>query len=81
MPNRATMCWSAPLSDSVTIDPRTAPEACASMAEVRQGVDALDRAIVTLLAAYALIYSLPVVALYLFVSWKFGFRFFGGIKA
>ncbi|MEQ9637485.1 MAG: carbohydrate ABC transporter permease [Devosia marina] len=37
--------------------------------------------IVTLLAAYALIYSLPVVALYLFVSWKFGFRFFGGIKA
>jgi len=37
--------------------------------------------IVTLLAAYALIYSLPVVVLYLFVSWKFGFRFFGGIKA
>ena len=35
----------------------------------------------TLLAAYSLIYSLPVVALYLFVSWKFGFRFFGGIKA
>ncbi|WP_339870689.1 chorismate mutase [uncultured Brevundimonas sp.] len=44
------MCWSAPLSDSVTIDPRTAPESCASMAEVRQGVDALDRALVTLLA-------------------------------
>tara|TARA_R110000787_G_scaffold18082_1_gene55748 strand:- start:575 stop:901 length:327 start_codon:yes stop_codon:yes gene_type:complete len=38
------------LSDSVTIDPRTAPESCASMAEVRQGVDALDRALVTLLA-------------------------------
>jgi multiple sugar transport system permease protein len=37
--------------------------------------------IVTLLAAYSLIYSLPVVILYLFVSWKFGFRFFGGIKA
>ena len=44
------MCWSAPLSDSVKIDPRTAPEACASMAEVRQGVDALDRALVRLLA-------------------------------
>ena len=44
------MCWSAPLSDSVTIDPRTAPEACASMAEVRQGVDALDRALVVLLS-------------------------------
>jgi multiple sugar transport system permease protein len=37
--------------------------------------------IVTLLAAYSLIYSLPVILLYLFVSWKFGFRFFGGIKA
>jgi len=44
------MCWSAPLSDSVTIDPRTAPEDCNSMAEVRQGVDALDRALVVLLA-------------------------------
>lgn len=44
------MCWSAPLSDSVTIDPRTAPEACQSMGEVRQGVDALDRALVLLLA-------------------------------
>ena len=44
------MCWSAPLSDSVKIDPRTAPEACVSMAEVRQGVDALDRALVRLLA-------------------------------
>ena len=44
------MCWSAPLSDNVKIDPRTAPEACASMVEVRQGVDALDRALVTLLA-------------------------------
>ena len=44
------MCWSAPLSDSVTIDPRTAPEDCSSMVEVRQGVDALDRALVRLLA-------------------------------
>ncbi|MGA0546611.1 chorismate mutase [Brevundimonas sp. VNH65] len=44
------MCWSAPLSDNVTIDPRPTPEACSSMAEVRQGVDALDRALVTLLA-------------------------------
>lgn len=44
------MCWSAPLSDSVKIDPRTAPDACVSMVEVRQGVDALDRALVILLA-------------------------------
>ena len=32
------------------IDPRTPPHACATMAEVRQGVDALDRALVALLA-------------------------------
>lgn len=44
------MCWSAPLSDSLPIDPRIAPEACTSMAEVRAGVDALDRALVVLLA-------------------------------
>jgi multiple sugar transport system permease protein len=37
--------------------------------------------IVTLLAAYSLLYSLPVNALYHFVSWRFGDRFFGGIKA
>jgi isochorismate pyruvate lyase len=35
---------------TLSIDPRTAPEDCASMAEVRVGVDALDRALVTLLA-------------------------------
>ena len=44
------MCWSAPLSDELKIDARVAPEDCGSMAEVRQGVDALDRALVTLLA-------------------------------
>ncbi len=44
------MCWSAPLSGEVKIDPRTAPEACTTMAEVREGVDALDRALVHLLA-------------------------------
>jgi isochorismate pyruvate lyase len=51
------MCWSAPLSVdvksppvTVSIDARTAPEDCQSMAEVRHGVDALDRALVVLLA-------------------------------
>ncbi len=38
------------MSDEVRIDPRTAPEACTTMAEVREGVDALDRALVTLMA-------------------------------
>lgn len=38
------------MSDSIPVDRRTAPRDCTSMAEVRQGVDALDRALVALLA-------------------------------
>jgi len=44
---------SVDLKDSpalVPVDARVAPEACLSMAEVRHGVDALDRALVVLLA-------------------------------
>lgn len=37
-------------STTLTIDERPVPEDCQSMADVRQGVDALDRALVTLLA-------------------------------
>lgn len=39
-----------PVPVAVSIDPRTAPEDCRSMAEVRDGVDALDRTLVVLLA-------------------------------
>ena len=34
----------------MAVDDRVAPEACADMAEVRRGVDALDRALVSLMA-------------------------------
>ena len=34
----------------ISIDPVTAPEDCQTMAEVREGVDALDRALVALIA-------------------------------
>ncbi|WP_312689253.1 chorismate mutase [Brevundimonas nasdae] len=37
-------------SDPVAVDSRVDPADCQSMAEVRQGVDALDRALVALLA-------------------------------
>ena len=37
-------------STVVPVDARVAPEACLTMAEVRHGVDALDRALVQLLA-------------------------------
>jgi multiple sugar transport system permease protein len=33
-----------------------------------------------LISAFSLLYSLPVVAMYLFVSRRYGFRFHGGIK-
>lgn len=36
--------------------------------------------IITLTSAYALLYGIPAVVLYLFVNWRYGFRFFGGIK-
>ena len=35
---------------------------------------------IKLVSAFALLYTLPVVAFYLLVNWKYGFRFFGGIK-
>ena len=49
------MFWSAPLSAEhhpqiVAVDARIDPAGCQSMTEVRQGVDALDRALVALLA-------------------------------
>jgi isochorismate pyruvate lyase len=37
-------------STTLSLDARPAPEGCETMAEVRVGVDALDRALVTLLA-------------------------------
>ncbi len=35
---------------------------------------------ITLVSAYSLLYSFPVLVLYLLVNWRYGFRFFGGIK-
>lgn len=34
----------------------------------------------TLVSAYAFLYTIPVLLLYLLINWRFGFRFFGGIK-
>jgi multiple sugar transport system permease protein len=35
---------------------------------------------ITLVAAYSILYTLPVLLLYLLINWRYGFRFFGGIK-
>ncbi len=32
------------------------------------------------IAAYAIFYTLPVLLLYLLINWRYGFRFYGGIK-
>lgn len=37
--------------------------------------------VITLVSAYAFLYVIPVLVLYLFVNWKYGFQFFGGIKS
>ncbi|GMA14208.1 carbohydrate ABC transporter permease (plasmid) [Deinococcus metallilatus] len=36
--------------------------------------------VLTLVSAYSFLYVLPVLLLYLWVNWRYGFRFFGGIK-
>lgn len=36
--------------------------------------------VITLVSAYSLLYTIPVLVLYLLVNWRYGFRFFGGIK-
>jgi len=33
-----------------------------------------------LISAYSVLYTLPVILLYLVINWRYGFRFFGGIK-
>lgn len=35
---------------------------------------------IRLVSAYSFLYALPVLIFYLLVNWKYGFRFFGGIK-
>ncbi len=35
---------------------------------------------IPVVAAYAVLYTLPVLLLYLLINWRYGFRFFGGIK-
>lgn len=35
---------------------------------------------IKLIAAYSILYTLPVLLLYLIINWRYGFRFFGGIK-
>jgi multiple sugar transport system permease protein len=35
---------------------------------------------IPVIAAYAVLYTLPVLLLYLLINWRYGFRFYGGVK-
>ncbi len=56
--------------------PSKAPAAVEVYSFYTQG----GQARVGLIAAFSLLYSLPVVLLYLFVNRRYGFRFYGGLK-
>jgi isochorismate pyruvate lyase len=47
---QAAMSSKSFVGETLAIDPRTPPEDCTTMAQVRVGVDALDRALVRLIA-------------------------------
>lgn len=69
--------WGAFLIPFVLLrDPQKMPAAIATFSFYTEA----GTPVVTLVAAYALLYALPVLALYLFVNARYGFRFFGGIK-
>jgi multiple sugar transport system permease protein len=57
-------------------DPDIAPASVVMFSFYTEGGQANLR----LLAAFSLLYSVPVVVLYVFVNRRYGFRFYGGIK-
>ena len=57
-------------------DPDVAPASVVMFSFYTEGGQANLR----LLAAFSLLYSVPVVLLYVFVNRRYGFRFYGGIK-
>jgi len=40
----------------------------------------VDRPFFRTVAAFSLIYTIPVLVMYFYVNKKYGFRFYGGIK-
>ena len=57
-------------------DPERSPAAVLMYSFYTEG----GQAVLTTLAAFAFIYTLPVVVMYLYVNKRYGFRFYGGIK-
>jgi multiple sugar transport system permease protein len=69
--------WGSFLTPFILLDkPSLQPAAV----EIYSYYDVGGSAKLPLIAAFALVYTLPVVAIYLFVQHRYGFRFFGGIK-
>ena len=57
-------------------DPNLAPASVVTYSFYTEG----GQADLRLLSAFSLLYSVPVVVMYLFVQRRYGFRFYGGIK-
>lgn len=69
--------WGAFLIPFILLrDPGKVPAAVAFY----QFYDEVGSPNITLVAAYAILYTAPALLLYLLVNWRYGFRFFGGIK-
>lgn len=69
--------WGSFLTPFILLDkPSLQPAAV----EIYSYYDVGGSAKLPLIAAFALVYTLPVVVIYLFVQHRYGFRFFGGIK-
>lgn len=70
--------WGAFLTPFILLrDPNLLPAAVTffSFYDIESGTPRI-----TLISAYSVLYTLPVLLLYLLINWRYGFRFFGGIK-
>ena len=69
--------WGSFLTPFILLDK---PSLLPASVEIYSYYDVGGSAKLPLIAAFALVYTLPVVVIYLVVQHRYGFRFFGGIK-
>jgi len=69
--------WGSFLTPFILLDKASLQPAAV---EIYSYYDVGGSAKLPLIAAFALVYTLPVVVIYLFVQHRYGFRFYGGIK-
>ena len=72
--------WFACIGDGAPIDVQPAPDKAPASVIMYTFYTEGGQPDLPLISTFSLLYSLPVVAMYLFVSRRYGFRFHGGIK-